>query len=269
MAKRFKQSADPSMGKRPASSLRNLPTIDDLAAPAGAGSTGTGPLTSSEAPRPIDVDPAVTGSFSTIKSSEGALITDRTTAGDAAERVRAHRRGAPSHGEPARVSRTPAIIVAVLVGVFALAAFGLLWHFLMQAPATAITDRVEETAVAPGQPITYDGYNYMATQQENGQWAFVRTSFTSADPLVRFLFDGTPVEVVLYNGMFLIPQNLDGRWDVVAWVMGDGSEPTKLMGEDGQPMGGEGSVESATLDGETLELSLSDGSTQSIPLADL
>ena len=246
MAKRFKQSADPSMGKRPASSLRNLPTIDDLAAPAGAGSTGTGPLTSSEAPRPIDVDPAVTGSFSTIKSSEGALITDRTTAGDAAERVRAHR-----------------------MGVFALAAFGLLWHFLMQAPATAITDRVEETAVAPGQPITYDGYNYMATQQENGQWAFVRTSFTSADPLVRFLFDGTPVEVVLYNGMFLIPQNLDGRWDVVAWVMGDGSEPTKLMGEDGQPMGGEGSVESATLDGETLELSLSDGSTQSIPLADL
>lgn len=225
---------------------------------------------SSEAPRPIGVDPQVTGAFSVIKGADGAVISDRTSAGNAAEQAKAHRAQIPSHVRPTKLSGAPIVVISLVVGVFVLSALVILWR-VFSAPAkdpnVVDAGRVEQTQAEPGVPVHYDGYDYATVAASDGGYDFVRTSTSGSDPLVLFHLEGTPVGVVLFEGAFLVPENLDGSWDIVAWVMGDGSVPTKLVDADGESVVGTGSVSSAVLDGSSLLLTFADGATQSIPLS--
>ena len=58
-------------------------------------------------------------------------------------------------------------------------------------------------------------------------------------------------QLVLYNGTIIIPESLDeGRWDVLAYTVGSGSSP--VVDEDGNPVGGPGSIAKAELKGSSL-----------------
>ncbi len=238
---------------------------------------------SSHAPRPIGVDPVATGNFEKISAGSGALM-GRTSIHDGFEArstqnvsVRAqrmdgaHRPSVKSRQKKVRVGKAPAIIIGVVASIVlalvVVLVVNTISEFYSDGPEIQDADRVEQTQAAPGQLIQYDGYNYVVTQGDDGAWNFVRTSSTNSDPLVLFTFPGTPTGLILFNSAFIIPENLEGSWDVVAWTMGDGSVPSLLANEDGSSVGGAGQIASVALDGSTLAITLADGSTQSVPLS--
>lgn len=88
----------------------------------------------------------------------------------------------------------------------------------------------------------------------------------TSDGATAFTLEGTPAALVLYNGMLLVPENTDSGWDVALYVLSDGSVPSYAKDSDGNRAGGSGSVTSADLDGSTLKVVDSEGATTSIPL---
>lgn len=81
-----------------------------------------------------------------------------------------------------------------------------------------------------------------------------------------FNLEGTPTGLVLYNGSLVVPENRDGGWDVVSYMIADGSVPAYVMGADGNAAGGSGDIQSATLDGSALKVTDSTGATTSVAL---
>ncbi|MEY8437377.1 hypothetical protein AAK967_06500 [Atopobiaceae bacterium 24-176] len=239
------------------------------------------------APRPIGVDPSETGAFSTLASGEGAVIHDRGSASEAASAARKNfRRGgsarmrqgkrpqvASRQGGGARVSRpvviglgVAAICVVVVLAVVVIGALNTVPTSLEGGSGDASV-RVEQTQDDQGQGIEYGGFIYSVRQNADGAgYSFVRTQSTGGEPQALFQLQGTPVTVVLYNGAFLIPQNLGDSWNVISWVMGDGSVDAVLTREDGTPVEGGGTVSSAKLDGSNLVLSFDNGVTDTVAL---
>ncbi len=239
------------------------------------------------APRPIGVDPSETGAFSTLASGEGAVIHDRGSASEAASAARKNfRRGTSARMHRGkrpqvasrqvggtRVSRPVVIGLGVaavcVVVVLAVVVIGAL-HTVptsLQGGADDAPVRVEQTQDDQGQGIEYGGFVYSVRQNDDGAgYSFVRTQSTGGEPQVLFQLQGTPVTVVLYNGAFLIPQNLGDSWNVISWVMGDGSVDAVLAREDGTPVEGGGTVSSAKLDGSNLVLSFDNNVTDTVAL---
>ncbi len=283
MAARFRQSPETSSSTsapRHAAHVRQdaAPTILEVPStpPSEVGSI------SSHAPRPIGVDPLATGNFEKISAKDGALM-GRTSVHDgfearstqaaavSAQRMDdAHRPNVKSRQKKVRVGKGPIIVLgivaAIVLVIVVMIAINLISGIGSSGPEIQDADRIEQMQVAPDVPIQYDGYHYVVTQPPEGGWTFVRSSSTNSDPLVLFDFPGTPCGLILHDGAFIIPENLDGSWDVVAWTMGDGSVPALLANEDGTTVGGGGQISTATLDGDTLRLAFADGSTQDVPL---
>lgn len=244
-----------------------------------------GPMIGEGAPRPIDVDPSKTG-ISTLVSGQGAVLHDRDSAAEAASAARSNFRKA-GHGRlrkgarPAvkhrdqpkpRLSRPAVIGICVGAGVVAVLIVVLVVA-LINTPSTSLSggggqsQRVEQVQDDALDGIEYGGYTYSVRQDDDGAgYSFVRAGKADAQPQVLFQLQGTPVTVVLYNGAFVIPENLDGKWDVVSWVMGDGSVAAELAHEDGTPVAGDGTLASAKLDGSNLVLTFGNDVTDTVAL---
>lgn len=244
--------------------------------------------TSGAAPAPLPLTPEQTGSFARLASGQGAVTATRGNAVDVAEASRANRtRKATSSRKLSQAARknvtardtqiktnnklfvglgVAALLVVALLGV-------LTWRALTSLPASVEVPeeagRVERTEVDLSQPdaqgIEYDGYLY-AARESGGGYSFVRTTAGGDDPLELFKLDGTPVSIVLYDGAFVIAENTSAGWDVMAYGLGDGSVASELVGPDGNPVAGEGTLVSATLDGDSLVLTTEDGASSSVPL---
>ena len=241
---------------------------------------------SGDAPRPIGVDPSRTGSFSTLASGQGAVLHDRDSASEAASAARHNfRKGGPvrmnskarpqvsqrqrSGGSLSRPAVIGIVVVAavVIVGlvIFVLNALNTVPTSLDTSSVPLEDQRVEQTQDDENQGISYGGYTYSVRPKADGVgYAFVRQQ-GSEEPTVLFDLAGTPVTVVLYNGAFLIPENLSSSWDVISWVMGDGSVPQQLT-TNGNPVVGDGTISSAKLEGSTLTLSFDNNTTNAINL---
>jgi hypothetical protein len=250
--------------------------MDPFAAPAsahpsseyGSGrvSAGVGSDIASEAPRPIGVDPSVTGSFQRLSSGQGAVIPTRDNAASAAEAARSSLQAAPrprvSTGRAPRpvqriqTDRRLFVVLGIVAVVIVVVLFVLFRNaYESTGSDAASTTQVEQTQVSADSTVDYGGYVYGVAEQADGTYALQRTAEGSSTPLVLAQLDGTPVALVLYDGVFLVPQNRsDSTWDVLCYVMGDGSIPTQLIDADGATVGGSGSISSATLDGSNLLL---------------
>ena len=254
--------------------------------PASLGAQDALEAISGDAPRPIGVDPSRTGCFSTLASGQGAVLHDRDSASEAASAARHNfRKGGPvrmnSKARP-QVSQRPrssgslsrpavigivVVAAAVIVGLvlFVLNALNTVPTSLDTSSVPLADQRVEQTQDDENQGISYGGYTYSVQPKADGVgYAFVRQQ-GSEEPTVLFDLTGTPVTVVLYNGAFLIPENLGSSWDVVSWVMGDGSVPQQLTAN-GNPVMGDGTISSAKLEGSTLTLSFDNDTTNAVNL---
>ena len=110
-----------------------------------------------------------------------------------------------------------------------------------------------------GESVTFQGQSF-SISQDGGTYSVTR------DGAVVFNLEGTPTGLVLYNGSLVVPENRDGGWDVVSYMIADGSVPAYVMGAGGNAAGGSGDIQSATLDGSALKVTDSTGATTSVAL---
>ena len=244
--------------------------------------------------------------LTTIHAGQGARITTRENASEAADLARANaerrfsrRHSSPqlkavaagarrdaergshaSHAMPEGPERTGKnILKVVLLAILALVVVFLLGRCVAgvvvsksegsdqqvqqtsgePTQAEQIASEQQQVEVSVGESVTFQGQQFAISQQD-GSYSVTR------DGQVVFNLEGTPTGLVLYNGSLVIPENRDGKWDVVSYMIADGSVPAYVMGSDGNAVGGSDTVESATLDGSSLKVVDSTGATTSVTL---
>lgn len=235
------------------------------------------------APRPV-LDPAATGSFQRIDASMGAKVENRTNveqlSADSTSSWRrsgygsemrisdAYRPQARSHETKTHTSRKFVAIVTVLI-VVVLACGGYLAHVLLTAQPTTTkkTTQVEKVVADVDQTISYRKVAYSLSQQADGSYAIVSTGEKSSSLTVLSSLSGTPKKFVLYKGTILVPENLEGGWDVMAYTIGTGQPASQVVGTDGKAVTGTGTIKSVKLSGSNLVIKDSKGKTTKISLA--
>ena len=224
--------------------------------------------TSQDTPRPIGVDPQATGSFSKLDAGQGAVIQDRQNAGNTGsfepiDMHRMNRNARPQvsshHQAPAKKKLYTGIALAVIVVTCAVFAF--VQHInVIDTPSQV--DFEERTEATTDKSVEFDGNKFMLDKGEDGAYLLVSQPLEGQTTQLsqHFKLEGTPVSLVLFDGSFIIAENLsDGTWDVISYMVSDGSVASKLVDGDGKPVGGTGKVISSTLDGENIKLELEDG----------
>lgn len=235
-----------------------------------------GPLDEQEAPRPIGVDPAQTGAFARIDASQGATVETRDNIGKispdstaswsrtglgAEMRLRGARRprvASRSHAkEPDPHTLVDQLKERWFIVVAALIVLGISFVLLRGCieSANKVSEQVgqppQQTQTSAEGSVTYQGTVFSISKQDSGTYALVGRRENSASGDAYMQIPGKPAQLVLYNGTIIIPESLDeGRWDVLAYTVGSGSSP--VVDEDGNPVGGPGSIAKAELKGSSL-----------------
>lgn len=204
-----------------------------------------------KAPRPVDARAFERGSFERLGEGQGA--------------VAARNRSAVAVREPdGKEMSRQTVIVVIAVAAVAIALCVFLFVRFLDAPAASPQGEPEAeqvTAEADG-AITYRGSTYELVKGKKG-YELMETKEGSEQASLGKV-EGTPVALVLYDGALLIPQNFsDGTWNVSAYTIGSGW--SQIMDQEGNAVGGSGSVESATLE-DTRLLLLVDGEAKEVPL---
>ena len=214
----------------------------------------------------------------TISSGQGAIVANRGNAASVADAARRSRR---RRQQPIRGRRREpefqmdrrlliGIIVAVLavVSIIGFIAFRAVRSILEADVGAAEGARIERTELdlADGDAsVEYDGYLYSVQQTEGGN-ALVRTAAEGGEPLVLAELAGSPVALVLYDGSFIVGENVGSGWDVVVYTMGEGSMMSALVDADGNPVAGEGVLSGMSLEGDELALAFEEGQALRVPL---
>lgn len=220
----------------------------------------------SDAPRPIGVDPRETGSFRRIDATEGARVTTRANASRTAsfraqntrptEAVRMSSAGRPKvEHRDVEVQSNKRVFIALTIG--ALVVIGivgtLLFRALVSVEEAGEKPVVEQMQTNVDEGIEYRGTVYSLVEQDNGKFALTSLSEGSETPAVVCELKGIPVALVLYNTVFVIPENLpDGTWDLIAHPLGGGSMTQQVTDGEGKPIVREGEIVKASLSGDSI-----------------
>ena len=244
-----------------------------------------------QAPAPVDPQ-----HITTLHAGQGAEVTTRENASHAADIARRnaeerHRRrhssdklssaaaraskrldrddASGTDAGPERTNKNIVLLVAAAILVLVV-----LFFLVRCATGSATTDtsvpeqeqQSEQPVEAQQQEASADGSvvlhgkTYALAQGEGGAWQ------VKAGDATAFTLSGTPTAIILCNGVIIVPENLDGGWDVIAYMPADGSLPTQVTDSDGNAVGGSGSVASAVLDGSSLVVTDSTGATTTVKL---
>lgn len=235
--------------------------------------------------------------ISTLRSGQGARVTTRKNAAEAAGRARknAERRYFERHPEARAAAAGPArsgrnVVLLVIMAILALAIVfvvgscvtGMLSGSddqgqdrptqtlkLTEQEQQALDQRQAHDAgqeqVDVGGTLSYGGETFALAQQDDGSWALVRTDSSGASQ-VLFLLEGTPVALARTSDTILIPENRGEGWDVVCYVVHGQGSASYLVDEGGSVAGGEGEAASAELEGTSILVTDSSGETHEISL---
>ena len=121
-----------------------------------------------------------------------------------------------------------------------------------------------ETGAVESEGVAYLGVMY-SLKSVDGTMAVVGVDELGNKKVV-FVVEGTPAQLLLYNGILLVPENLPDGWDVIAYVLGAESQASPVVGADGNPVTGSGEVTQAYIDGSELVVTDSTGATTRIML---
>lgn len=233
----------------------------------------------------------------TIGAGQGAHVTTRHNASQAAGRARknAEKRYYERHPEARSGAAGPARSAKNVVLLVVLAVLALCLVFLVGRCATAIVapgpaeqaqmadeqaaqqeqDQQLDAPEAPvdaafdqvdvGGTLTYGGDTYELQQQEDGLWGVVCTTAEGGSE-VLFKIEGTPTALARRQGTILVPENRNGGWDIVCYVLGGHSAVSYVMGEDGSMVSGSGDVTSFTVDETSAHVGDSTGATTDVSL---
>lgn len=235
--------------------------------------------------------------ISTIRAGQGAKVTNRKNASEAAARARQnaearylkrHPEARAPEGGPERSRKNVLVLVggAVLAMVVLFVVVRILTGILTPGPGeiankmsadgnstwsqtlnTEAPDQepaaAQEQAAADGS-VTYNGATYHLVAQESGNMGLVCTD--SSGDTVLFEIEGTPVALMRNKGTLLIPENRNGGWDVVCYVVSGHSDPGYVVTMDGTMVTGSGDITSAQLDGSVIHVSDSTGASTDVTI---
>lgn len=234
---------------------------------------GNIPATSSDAPRPISDEASKTGEFKTLTQDmiKGGKRPARTTAPTRPHLSDQHpyaNRAPRTTKHPTK--RTRALIVGAVCAALVVILLVVLGNTL-GAPSTSLENSPSlnnpiQVENDPSKTIEYDNYDYYVEQNENGEGFSLIRAREGDTPLALFALTGSPAALILYNGTFIIPENLDNGYDVLTWTIGDSTDPAKLSDAPGEVAAEEGSISSATIQGDTLTLNVDGGPSRTVPL---
>ncbi len=250
--------------------------------------------------------PASGQNITTLHAGQGARVTTRKNAAQAAEqaRVNAEKRFAKRHSSdqltasankargrkrsaaataqpaqgPERTRKNifilvgGAFLVLVLLVLVVGCVAGLFGPSQDQAEQgnqtqSAWQQEQQQVTTTADDSVVYQGMTYAIKKQASGNYGVVRQDANgSGTATTVFEIEGEPRALILYNSVLVIPENRNGNWDVVSYVIADGSLPAYVMTMDGSEAGGSGSIESATLDGSNVIVKDSNGNTTSVAL---
>lgn len=250
--------------------------------------------------------PAPGQNITTLHAGQGARVTTRKNAAQAAEqaRVNAEKRFARRHSSDqltasanrargrkrsaaaqAQLAQGPertrknifilvggAFLVLVLLVLIVGCVAGLFGPSQNQAAQSnesqdAWQQEQQQVTTTADDSVVYQGMTYTIEKQASGNYGVVRQDASgSGTATTVFEIEGEPCALILYNSVLVIPENRNGNWDVVSYVIADGSLPAYVMTMDGNEAGGSGSIESATLDGSNVIVKDSNGNTTSVAL---
>ena len=230
------------------------------------------------APRPIDVDPEETGSFRRINASEGARVTTRANASQAASfraqsarPVEAVRMS--SAGRPRVVHRDVEVQsnkrVFVALGVAALIMVSIVgWLIVRALTSVEHADEkpvAEQTQAGIGEGIEYRGTTYALTELSDGVYALTSTTEGAESSSVLCELQGKPVSLILHDMVFIVPENLaDSKWDLIAYPLGGVTQ--QVTDAEGNPIIGEGEITEATLEGDAIHITTAAGENMTVSL---
>lgn len=235
-----------------------------------------------DAPRPV-LDPATTGSFQRIEAGMGATVENRSNVsrispsstaswsnmgGAAGNRLQGRNRPqvesrAPKAKTNVKVFAVIGVGAAIVVAVVLLVAGTLLRPSNKSQGSTV----VEQTQTDASQAISYRGISYKLEAQQDGKYALVGYAEGAKDGTVYFTFEGTPVQLVLYNGALIIPENLGDSWDVLGYTMGAGALPTQVVNAEGEAITGKGKIAHVELASPNLIITDEAGAKVTVPLS--
>ena len=226
-------------------------------------------------------------SLQTLSAGQGARVTTRDNAAEAADiaRDRAERRSRnrrlsgrnrPEYGT--KPQRKPAnlksvlLVIAGVAGLFVILAIVAFVTFLgaqdnpqPQEPAASVEEPQQVQTTADGS-VTYQGISYSLEATGDGTYA-VSASDSKGNKTQEFTVSGTPVSLILYNSVIVVPENKpDGTWDVVAYTIGGDSAPMAVADSSGNAITGTGTISTATLDGSVVHVTDSTGATTDVAL---
>ena len=235
--------------------------------------------------------------ISTIHAGQGARVTTRDNAAQAARRARrnAEERYFERHPEARGTVAGPErsrknVVLLVVMAVLALAVVFLLGRCVTIALSPASdegaaeqplgdqgltsdgTQPVEqdpesEVAAADGS-VSYQGSTYALAVQDDGLWGVVCSGPDGASETL-FEVEGTPAALARWANTILVPENRDdGTWDVACFVIdGHTGGAIYVAGQDDGKFQGSGEVSSVEIDGSTLRVTTSDGTSSEVELS--
>lgn len=226
-------------------------------------------------------------SLQTLSAGQGARVTTRDNAAEAADiaRDRAERRSRnrrlsgrnrPEYGT--KPQRKPAnlksvlLVIAGVAGLFVILAIVGFVTFLgaqdnpqPQEPAASVEEPQQVQTTADGS-VTYQGISYSLEATGDGTYAVIGSD-SKGNKTQEFTVSGTPVSLILYNSVIVVPENKpDGTWDVVAYTIGGDSAPMAVADSSGNAITGTGTISTATLDGSVVHVTDSTGATTDVAL---
>ncbi len=226
---------------------------------------------------PFKVAPEVSGALPKIDAGEGAVITNRSNAASNTgnfpaideKMLKASRRAKlkKQAGTHQKNPKKSLALIIVLVAVF----FGIM-YVMFNSPSEEVVQKTPQVAeqrvkVAQDGEVEFRDFIF-GLSDSNGTWELVGRPKSGEGEVRKYLtFEGTPISLILFEGGFIIPENLsNGTWDVVTYTVSDGSVVSKLVDSSGKPVTGTGKVSKAEVSGDTLKLTLESGKTENIKL---
>ena len=226
---------------------------------------------------PFKVSPELSGSLPKLDAGEGAVVANRTNAASITgsfPAVDVRKAGVPKRSSAgATPSQQPRSFkkVALLIAGFVLVFMGIM-HLMFSSPSDEINNIVNQETeqrvkVAQDGEVEYRDFIFSLSESK-GTWELIGRPKNGEGEIRKYLtFEGTPVSLILFEGGFIIPENLsNGTWDVVTYTVSDGSVVSKLQDMSGQPVSGSGKLVQAEVSGDALNMKLESGETKSVNL---
>jgi len=215
----------------------------------------------------------------TLSAGQGARVTNRGNASEAADRARAnaehrfetrHGRGSRSVIDPRRIVIVVAAAILVLVAIFSIVKCATGNEDSSDdstgTDQTTSSSSSSNSVVVPEGGVTYDGVVFTLSRQSDGLWTVVGDDGVNS-PATVFGVDGTPFSLLIYNNVLVVPEdNADGTWDVAAYMLGSDSLPTLVTDSDGDTVSGSGEITAAVLNESTVHVTDSTGATTDVAL---